>query len=669
MQNVSNDFTTNSKKAARNLSRQILIDWDLDGVYTDETLYVKSFEGDRVVDEPLGGVYQSQFDITLSNVTGRFSPGNTDSPLVNYLKIKRLLKLKAGFLGETIFIGKGIGEIPKVNESSKEVKIHFFDELENIADFHLSNGNTLYLDYRTDWYIWEILDQVYGNYFTNIATFDTGETWTGGSAETTNRRGGTRALKLQSTSGSAVSAHATVSLDLSTYADTDPVSFFIYIEDITKVDVLKLRVHEVVDDSFADLDLTGLDLVTGWNQVWVPRSAFIAFDTAYPEGDYFIIGTSQIQGSDIIPPGIFNWSSVVRVELLLEATGSNSVYVIIDEVRISEELNYPRRYFDTGLQNIGVAAFSGNTALFEIKEACNSEGARFYADENGDLHFENRQHYNLEAYQVSSAQFDFSRIISFNHPEGDTGIINSVTIKMTPRSIVATKVIWTYFEVVQIPAGGTITRWASFADPVPTTSTGLVTPVATTDYLANDAANGSGTNRTSSISIVTTKFTDSAKLEITNGFGSPVYLTFLQLRGTPAEKQPEIVVPVVDQDSIDTYGEMPNGGLTLTPKYLSSVDYAEILGQYIVDSYGDQLTRTKIKVPALPQLQIGDMITVVNTPIDKTYLMRILGIPFGFDPGSGFNQTIYSRQVFPSELADFFEIGTSEIGGSDIIAP
>lgn len=641
MQTISDGFELHANANSRRPTFQATIDWDLDGAFTDESDYTTAFEVSRIINEPLGSAHQGQADLILSNYSDRFSP-NSSSPITDYIKIGRLSQLYAGFFDELLSIFKGISEPPIIDESKKEVRIHFWDEMEKLREFNLSDGSALYEDIRTDWYIWQILDEVYSDYFTIIASFDSDETITGGTAETENQRGGDQAIKLEATAGGTDNAYKAVSLDLSGYASTDKITFFVYIEDIDKVQSLLLRLHTTAGVNYGDFEITDYNLITGWNQL-------------------------EIEKGDVSITGSFNWASIVRAEFILDAVASQDVYAIIDELRIIDSENYPTRVFDIGLQNISFAYYEGNTALQEIKYACESEGARFYADELGVLHFESRQFYNNnDEYKSSVAQLAFDKIIKYEHPKPDNGIINSVSVQIHPRVMQATKVIWTLGEVPEIGASETLTIWASFTDPVPVTVTGLVTPVSTTDYTANDQADGGGTNRTANISIAITKFTNAAKLEITNNHSGAVFLTLMQLRGTPIEEQGTTTIRVEDSTSIDAFGEKK---YTVDTKYLSSISYAQTLAQQIIDWYADPIDKLTIEHPALPYLQIGDMISVVNDQTENEELMRIIGYSLDRRNNNIFRQKTFLRTVTNFELLTFFEIGTSSIGGTDVIAP
>lgn len=647
MQTISAGYENRSKNHIRRPSLQVLIDWNLDGNYDDETDYVLSLEGERTLSQPLGGVHQAQADITLSNVTKRFSPSNSDSPIADYIKLNRRIKILTGFNGENIAFITGFCEIPEIDDKKQQVTIHLWDELEYLSNYKLTGGGELYLDIRVDIYIWEILDTVYANYFTVIASFDSDETITGGTVDAVNMRGGDQAILLEATSGGTDSCYKTISLNLGSYANTDIITLFAFIDNVDNLDSMILRLHTTDGVNYGSFELTNYDLVTGWNQLEIPKG-------------------------DVATTGSFSWASLVKAEIIIDAVAAQDVDVIIDELRIVEALNYPLRVFDVGLQNIPAAGFSSNTALFEIKSAAEAEGGRFYADEDGKLHYENRQFYNNnEDSKASVHGFDFDRIIKLEYPKGVTQIINSIRIKVNPRQIVAEKEVWRLGEVPQIANATTLTIWSSLIDPVPVTAAGLVTPVSTTDYLANDQSDGLGTNRTASISIVTTKFTDGAKLEITNNHSSPVYLTLMKLRGTPAEIPAGDGTNIIykDQTSIDENGEQKLSPDPLELKYLASTSYAQSLAEQLVEWYKDRVDRLRIDNPALPQLQIGDMVGLENGYTGENQIMRKIGESFKMGNGAIFQEKTELRAIGVFETLTFFTIGTSTIGGTDVIAP
>ena len=101
------------------------------------------------------------------------------------------------------------------------------------------------------------------------------------------------------------------------------------------------------------------------------------------------------------------------------------------------------------------------------------------------------------------------------------------------------EVLWTYPETgpssPSISAGATRTLTAQYPNSGSGSTSSAVDfwtdLTATTDYLANDSADGSGTNRTSSISVSLTKRAQSMDIALTNGHSGAVYITKLQAQG------------------------------------------------------------------------------------------------------------------------------------------
>lgn len=124
-------------------------------------------------------------------------------------------------------------------------------------------------------------------------------------------------------------------------------------------------------------------------------------------------------------------------------------------------------------------------------------------------------------------------------PSSLDNVFNRVATTCHPKTVdaAATTVLWAQTGAApSIPAGATVTIIGTYRDPNDTQTLigGLaqVTPiVATTDYTGNDAADGGGTDRTGSVSVVTTAYATRVEFAVTNGFTGPIYLTKLQLRG------------------------------------------------------------------------------------------------------------------------------------------
>jgi hypothetical protein len=94
--------------------------------------------------------------------------------------------------------------------------------------------------------------------------------------------------------------------------------------------------------------------------------------------------------------------------------------------------------------------------------------------------------------------------------------------------------------------------------------------------------------------------------------------------------------------------------------------YAQTLADQIVDWYAEPLERVELETHAIPWIKLGDMIAVSNETSWQS-LMRVTAMKMQIDLASGLSQKIEARSISNFETLDFFTIGTSEIGGTDVI--
>ena len=144
-------------------------------------------------------------------------------------------------------------------------------------------------------------------------------------------------------------------------------------------------------------------------------------------------------------------------------------------------------------------------------------------------------------------------------------IFNDVTVDVYPRTVAAaTSILFTLGTPVN--ANNSIKMLASetkiikgsyknsAGDPVMARPADMVTPVATTHWLANDAANGTGTNRTANLTV--TASWDSVSgftYTLVNGLAGVIYVTFLTVEGKVLRADQALEVNIQDSDSIGKY--------------------------------------------------------------------------------------------------------------------
>jgi hypothetical protein len=154
-------------------------------------------------------------------------------------------------------------------------------------------------------------------------------------------------------------------------------------------------------------------------------------------------------------------------------------------------------------------------------------------------------------------------------------------------------------------------------------------PVAGTDYTANIANDGSGTNYTDRITVAVEAAGNSAKVSVFNNSGIDLYITLLQLRGTPITQIEERYQSVAG-DSIAANELYPK---VIEVRALDNTSLAEQFGDYIVAKFKDPIFRFETAtfnslngetmIDASVNRVIGDKITITDasTNHDKDYII------------------------------------------------
>lgn len=253
-----------------------------------------------------------------------------------------------------------------------------------------------------------------------------------------------------------------------------------------------------------------------------------------------------------------------------------------------------RRSFATGVDTYPYAfneLGAGTPALTVTKHIAVSAFATIFMKGDGTLVLQSR---NTRSSGTSS--FTFNETMSGLSTAANVDeLVNNVRTTINPRTIdsAATTVIAsTTGTPLSVGAGNTITIYLEYRDPSDTQTliggTAVVNATATTDYLGNAAADGSGSNLTSDLSITTTAYASTAKLVIENTGTATIYLVnasgvaFLQLRGKGIyQRSPQSFEAV----SAQPYGDRM---LSINLPYQSSTDNAQSYALVVEENYNDQ---------------------------------------------------------------------------------
>ena len=197
------------------------------------------------------------------------------------------------------------------------------------------------------------------------------------------------------------------------------------------------------------------------------------------------------------------------------------------------------RYVDAGQTTIPYCSWEKTPIAVAIRDIVEAEHGLFWIGKDGWVHYEDRHHRNAD--RTSLATLTDNHISELVLRYTDQDLFNVVEVVAHPRSVgTAASVV---FDAIgdnnghEITAGASRKYYVSYTDPVsgrPCEATDIITPVAPTDYAANSAADGSGSNRTSDIT-VSLVADDNGRytFTVTNNSSSKLYLTKLQLRATP----------------------------------------------------------------------------------------------------------------------------------------
>jgi hypothetical protein len=223
---------------------------------------------------------------------------------------------------------------------------------------------------------------------------------------------------------------------------------------------------------------------------------------------------------------------------------------------------------------------------------------------------------------------------------------------------------------------------------------------ATSKYRTNTANDNTGTDTQSFTTIqsailstqpssATSLSSSSYTVTVLNSNTVPIYLTELEVWGRPAKLREAINEEYQNQASMVIYGTNPaNNGqpLQFTNDLVQSKDTAHSNAFTLVQDFSTPYQRAIADVAPVPQLQIGDTVTIGSTDVPVTTVSpmgmlmsltqtqnnpsyteyTVVGIGLEFSADNLMSQKL---ELEVRVLASYFTIASSAIGGNDQIAP
>lgn len=322
-------------------------------------------------------------------------------------------------------------------------------------------------------------------------------------------------------------------------------------------------------------------------------------------------------------------------------------------------MNTAQYNLDPGINLIPFGFFDVGTRFSDaIGQLVEAENGQLFQDEFGVFQFWNRQHFLSSPYNqiqkvISTAMVIDSQITNVDH------IVNSIEISANVRTKQQQDIIYSLDATTpQLVAAGTTQDFlVSFADPI----LALTIPSsggAISYFIANTLPDGTGSDTSSSISFsLSAQFAQAAKFKITNSTATDAYLTSIVISGRSASVTSNIDYQSKDSSSVTAFQEQI---LSIDNNFIQSQSWAETYAQMILNDYSNPNNIQRITVRAMPDLQLGDLISWQGKQ------WRIFEVKASLDVSQGFIQILTLLQ---QTIQSYFRIGISTIGGSDQISP
>lgn len=415
--------------------------------------------------------------------------------------------------------------------------------------------------------------------------------------------------------------------------------------------------------SYVDLPGRPLKLSIGFSGEPIPQ--FVGF-TDQPEST-LVDRMTNIKAFDALDY-IYNYV-ITGLGTLVNYRTDQIIAAILNEAGFTSS----QYSLEPGLQKpIGYIALRDKQAGPILAKLVEAEMGLLFVDETGIIRFWNRQHLNNSSTPVWTFNYANMRNVDWIQ----TNIINDVQVIAKPRVVAANQKIWENAQAIAIPPGGSIDVFADFRDddgslPVTAVDTPAYVNNATSSYYATNLnEDGSGENQNGNVTLVSTALLgDSYRMTFSNSFTQPIYLTKIALFGTPAKVIYFDTKPQIDTASVTAYGRNPaNRGerVKIENEYIQDASTANSIAYTLVAEYKNPRKRLKCTVFAVPQLQVGDFVTVVLADTGQSINMFVMAKTLKFD---GKANLVMDLELEQRTIKRYFTINQSRIGQTDTIAP
>ena len=294
---------------------------------------------------------------------------------------------------------------------------------------------------------------------------------------------------------------------------------------------------------------------------------------------------------------------------------------------------------------IKFAYFEDRTVWFLMNRLAEAEGGRVFFDNNNILQFWNRSHLSFTTTPAFEYKYD-DYIMGQPYEISDKDIKNKIRVRATSREVMDEEVIWDFRDesdefgrvrAYNDDSKNDTTFNVTLENPV----TSFVRPlVAYTDYEANTAKDGSGSDLTTDIEFIQVgTFLRGLLFQIRYNASSGIaYFTKFQVRGTPAKIYSIIDVTLEDEASQALFGVREK---EVENPYIDDVDFATSIAQLQLNMFSKTLSDFYTETVAIPWIVPGDVVAVQIRPeAEDTETYLVVSTRWSWTPGSGATMTM-----------------------------
>lgn len=232
---------------------------------------------------------------------------------------------------------------------------------------------------------------------------------------------------------------------------------------------------------------------------------------------------------------------------------------------------------EDGADDILYFHINGIKIFDAVWKICNYESGSFWvdADYSGVYRFVGRN--NAPPSVVTIDQSEMLKDVQIPMPYNV--IRNCVKVYSYPKTLQTTAALWKLGDKPYVGPSSSIEVWGDFKyDGRSVAAINTAQPVATTDYLMNTAADGTGTNKTADFTVAATYFGETVKNVITNnGTAAGAYVTFLQNRGQAVD------TPYTSYAMADTSGTDIKRMFIIDTPWMQDTNKAQQYADYLLD--------------------------------------------------------------------------------------